>query len=122
MIVRLPLLVICFFFLTGGIAHFVLSDFFIKAMPSYLEYHRELVAISGVFEVVGAIGILIPKVRLISAYGLITLCIAVFPANLNMALHPEQFSSIPAVLLWLRLPLQVLLIWFIVWAIKPKKH
>ena len=76
---RIPLLVIALFFLTGGIAHFVIADFFIKAMPDYLGYHKELVLISGVLEILGAIGILIPQTRLLAGYGLIALIIAVYP-------------------------------------------
>tara|TARA_R110001583_G_scaffold48059_3_gene150397 strand:+ start:298 stop:468 length:171 start_codon:yes stop_codon:yes gene_type:complete len=54
---RIALLVIALFFITGGIAHFVVTDFFIMAMPDYLAYHQELVIVSGVFEILGAIGL-----------------------------------------------------------------
>ena len=74
---RIPLLIIALFFLTGGVAHFVYFDFFILAMPDYLSYHKELVIISGVFEIIGAISILVPKTRCFAAYGLILLVIAV---------------------------------------------
>lgn len=87
-------------------------------MPQYLSHHQELVFISGVFEGLGAVGILIKKTRRLSAYGLIALSIAVFPANINMALHPERFANIPVILLYLRLPMQLFIIWFIGWAIK----
>ncbi len=115
---RIPILVISLFFLTGSIAHFLLTDFFIKIMPDYLSYHWEIVIASGVLELLGAIAILIPKSRLLAGYGLIILCVVVFPANVNMALHPEKFAEIPVVFLYLRLPLQILLIWFIWWAIR----
>jgi len=118
---RIPLLVIAAFFLTGGIAHFIAADFFIKAMPDYLGYHKELVIISGVFEILGAIGILIPKFRLLAGYGLIALMIAVFPANIHMALHPERYSNIPEGLLYIRLPLQFIFIWFVWWAIATER-
>lgn len=118
----IPLLIIALFFLSGGIAHFVLTDFFVMAMPDYLGYHKELVLISGVFELLGAIGILVPKTRFLAGCGLIALIIAVYPANINMALHPEQYSGIPALLLYIRLPLQFLFIWFVWWAITPEKR
>jgi uncharacterized membrane protein len=118
---RIPVLIIAFFFLAGGIGHFVAADFFVAIMPDYLPWHWELVIISGVFELMGAIGILIPRTRLLAAYGLIVLCVAVFPANLNMALHPEKFADIPVLFLYLRLPLQLLLIAFIGWAVKPER-
>ena len=118
---RIAVLIIALFFITGGIAHFVITDFFILAMPAYLNYHRELVLISGVFELLGAIGILLPRTRVLAGYGLIVLCIAVFPANINMAMHPEQFTNIKEIFLYIRLPVQLVFIWFIWWAIKPER-
>lgn len=118
---RLPLIVVALFFMVGGIAHFVVTEKFIAIMPSYLSFHKELVIISGVFELIGAIGILIPRTRLISAYGLIALSVAVFPANINMALNPDQFPDVSKVLLYMRLPFQFLIIGFIWWAIKPER-
>jgi uncharacterized membrane protein len=104
---RIPLLIIALFFLTGGIAHFVYVDFFVLAMPDYLSYHEQLVMSSGIFEILGAIAILIPKTRRFAAYGLILLVIAVYPANINMALHPEKYPDMSALLLYLRLPFTV---------------
>ncbi len=117
----IPLLVIALFFIIGGISHFVIPEFFMSAMPDYLVFHRELVFISGAFEILAAIGILVPQTRLFAGYGLIALMIAVFPANINMALHPEKYKSIPELFLYLRLPLQFLLIGFVWWAIVPER-
>lgn len=103
--------------MTGGIAHFIAADFFIMAMPNYLGYHSELVFISGVFEILGAIGILIPQTRLLAGYGLIALIIAVYPANINMALNPEKYTDISEILLYIRLAVQILFVWFVWWAI-----
>jgi uncharacterized membrane protein len=118
---RIPLLIITLFFLSGGIAHFVFADFFVLSMPDYLSYHKELVIISGVFEILGAIGILLPQTRRFAAYGLILLVIAVYPANINMALYPEQYPDIPTWFLYVRLPFQFLFVWFIWWAIAPER-
>ncbi len=90
-------------------------------MPSYLGYHRELVLISGVFELMGAIGLLIPSTRLIAGYGLMALCVAVFPANINMAMNPELFPTMSETALYLRLPLQPLLILLIWYAIGEER-
>jgi uncharacterized membrane protein len=109
------------FFLVGGLAHFISAEFFVAIVPAYLPFHYELVIISGVFEILGAIGLQIPKTRLFAAYGLIALCVAVFPANLNMALNPDQFSNIPLIALYFRLPFQLLFIWFIWWSVKPER-
>ena len=111
---------IALFFLIGGLAHFVFMDAFISVMPSYLGFHKELVIISGVFEILGSVGLLVARTRRLAGWGLIALAVAVFPANVNMALHPEQFAQVPQTLLWLRLPLQFLFIWFIWWATAPK--
>ena len=116
----ISVLAIALFFFLGGIAHFVFADAYVAVMPSYLGFHRELVIISGVFEILGAIGLLVEQTRRLAGLGLIALAIAVFPANVNMALHPEQFSQISPALLLVRLPLQFLLIWFIWWATAPR--
>jgi len=118
----IPVLLISAFFLIGGVSHFTSTEFFTAIMPDYLSHHWHLVIISGVFEILGAIGLLIAKTRKFAAYGLMALCIAVFPANLNMALNSDQFRSIPVYVLYLRLPLQALLIWFIWWATQAKKR
>lgn len=118
---RIPLLVIALFFMTGGIAHFVVADFFMMMMPDYLSYHKELVIISGVFEILGAIGILVPQTRLLAGYGLIALIVAVYPANINMALHPEKYKDISELFLYIRLPFQFLFIWFVWWAIAQER-
>jgi uncharacterized membrane protein len=118
---RIPLLIIAVFFIAGGIAHFVVTDSYIAAMPDYLGYHKELIIISGVFEILGAIGILVPQTRLLAGYGLIALIIAVYPANINMALHPEKYTDISELFLYIRLPFQFLFMWFVWWAIAPER-
>lgn len=115
------ILVIAAFFFIGGVAHFVFTDVFVRIMPNYLGYQKELVLISGLFELLGAIGILFPSTRLLAGYGLIVLIIAVFPANINMAIHPQDYKSIPELLLWLRLPLQFFFVWFVWQSIKSIK-
>lgn len=115
------ILVIAAFFFIGGVAHFVFTDVFVRIMPKYLGYQKELVLISGLFELLGAIGILFPSTRLLAGYGLIVLIIAVFPANINMAIHPQDYKSIPELLLWLRLPLQFFFVWFVWQSIKSIK-
>lgn len=118
---RIPLLVIALFFISGSIAHFVFVDFFVMAMPDYLSYHKELVIISGIFEFLGGIGILLPQTRILAGYGLIALVVAVYPANINMALHPEKYPDISELFLYIRLPFQFLFVWFIWQAIAPER-
>jgi uncharacterized membrane protein len=103
------------FFIVGGIMHFVLPDAYARVMPAWLGWHAELVAISGVCEIAGGIGVLVPRVRRLAGWGLILLSIAVLPANVQMLLDGLNDGR-PAwqiALLVLRLPLQAGLIWWI---------
>lgn len=80
-------------------------------VPPFLPSHRALVLISGVFEMLGGIGVMLPQTRKAAGWGLIALLVAVFPANVYMAMDTEKFGLIaPAWLLYGRLPLQFLLI------------
>ena len=110
---KLALLGLSAFFVVAGANHFVNPDFYLAIMPPYLPAHLELVYVSGVFEILGGIGFLVPAVRALTGWGLVLLLVAVFPANLHMALHPELFYDLPTFALYLRLPLQVL---FVAWA------
>jgi uncharacterized membrane protein len=96
-------------FIVGGVGHFVATETYMKIMPPYLPYHRPLVLLSGVFEVGLGILLLVPKTSRLAAWGLIALLVAVFPANVFMYQHAEQFH-VPPTLLLIRLPLQALLI------------
>ncbi len=118
---RIPLLIVALFFMCGGLGHFIFVDFFVSAMPGYLPFHKELVYISGIFELLGAVGILVPQTRLFSACGLIALCIAVFPANLNMAINSHLYSDMSPLLIYLRLPMQFVIIGFIWWSVAAER-
>ena len=97
------------FFVAAGAYHFVNPDFYMQIMPPQVPAPRTMVLLSGALEIVGGIGVLIPRVRTAAGWGLISLLVAIFPANIFMALNPERFSGVPVVVLYLRLPLQVLL-------------
>jgi uncharacterized membrane protein len=109
--------VLAVFFIGAGVMHFVRPSFYLGIMPPYLPYHLELVYVSGVFEIVGGLGLLVPRLRRAAGIGLIALLVAVFPANVHMALHDleENGVSYLTVLLWLRLPLQLALIAWAEW-------
>lgn len=101
-------------FTTTGILHFTHEKFFTAIVPKSLPNPKALVQISGVAELAGAVGVLIPSTRRLAGKGLIALLIAVFPANVNMALNPDRFKQFPAWALWARLPLQfaaIALVW-----------
>jgi uncharacterized membrane protein len=102
-------------FIAAGVNHFVDTPFYMSIMPPYLPWHYTLVIVSGVAEIILGIGLLIPKFNRPAAWGIIALLIAVFPANIHMATHPELYPTIPTIALWIRLPLQVLLILWAYW-------
>ncbi len=105
------LLAVCF--ILAGANHFLKPAPYVAMMPAWLSAHAALVAISGVAEILGGIGVLVRTTRAFSAWGLILLLIAVFPANLYVALHGWPGVDIAAWLLWVRLPFQPLLIWWV---------
>jgi uncharacterized membrane protein len=105
-------------FVTTGALHFSATDAFLRVMPPYLPHPRALVLVSGAAEIAGALGVLVPGVvRHLAGWGLILLLVAVFPANVHMALHPDQIAglNVAPLLLWLRLPLQLVLIAWVWW-------
>ena len=111
----LLLLALSLFFINVGVDHFINPDFYLNIMPDYLPFHAEAVYLSGFFEILGGIVVLIPKLRALARWGLISLLIAVFPANIYMAMNPNLFSEFSLELLYFRLPLQFV---FIFWVLK----
>jgi uncharacterized membrane protein len=99
-------------FALAGLYHFVNPALYVRMMPPYLPWHLFLVYLSGFFETALGLLLFVPKYTRLAAWGLIALLVAVFPANVQMAINPQQFPEIPPVVLWLRLPLQgVLIAW-----------
>ena len=100
-----------------GITHFTAPDGFVKIVPAFLPAPLLLVYTSGFFEIAGGVGLLVARVHRLAAYGLIALYVAVFPANINMAVHDIQpaASHIPEAALWLRLPFQLVFIGLAWW-------
>jgi uncharacterized membrane protein len=100
-----------------GITHFIRPEQYARIVPPQLPYPVELVYISGFFEILGGIGLMIPFVSVAAAWGLIALFIAVFPANINMAVNNIPIEGIPhnQILYWVRLPFQAVLIAWAYW-------
>jgi len=111
----LGLAVVFLWFMVGGITHFTNPAFFVAIMPPYIGYHLEIVYISGVLEILGAIGILIPALRQWAGSGLLLLTVCVTPANIHMWLNRELFPDVSPVFLSVRLLVQVLLLLLIWW-------
>lgn len=105
-------------FMVGiGITHFTSTDDFVSIVPAFLPAPRLLVYISGVAEICGGLGLLWSRTRKAAAWGLILLYIAVFPANINMAVNhlPLAGKEVSATFLWLRLPFQLVFIALAAW-------
>lgn len=102
------------FFIAAGIMHFVVPAYYQAIVPFYLPAPAALVVVSGVAEIAGGIGLLIPSLRPAAGIGLIALLVAVFPANLEMLrlFRGRGVGGWTEAVLWLRLPLQVLLVWW----------
>ena len=118
---RIGLISAAILYVVAGTLHFIKTDVYLQIMPPYIPWHLALVRISGVCEILGGLGLLIPQTRRVAAWGLIALLIAVFPANVYMATNPVHAgaASIAPVLRWGRLPLQLLLGWWLLWCTKP---
>ncbi len=102
-------------FVVAGVNHFVNTSFYVGIMPPYLPLHLELVYVSGVSEVALGVLLLIPRWVAWAGWGIISLLLAVFPANVHMAMHPNLYPSLSSLGLWVRLPVQVLLIAWAYW-------
>lgn len=107
-------------FILAGANHFINPDFYVRMMPPILPAHLFLIYLSGFFEIALGILLLIPKFTRLAAYGLIALLIAVFPANIYMAMNPPLFPEFSPTALYVRLPLQFLLIAWAYWFTRDK--
>src|SRR5262249_39990517 len=101
------------FYIVAGVNHFRVPAFYLAIMPPYLPWHLELVLLSGIAEIVCGVGLLIPRTRVWAAWATIALLLAVYPANIHVALHnvPRAGRSEGlGIWNWVRLPLQFVLI------------
>ncbi|HEY0748300.1 MAG TPA: hypothetical protein VGD63_16475 [Steroidobacteraceae bacterium] len=119
---RVALVLVFLWFTIGGVAHFALTEAEMRIVPPSIPWPRAAVLVSGVFELLGAVGVLIPVTRRAAGVGLFLLTIAVTPANVYMLQHAEAFS-VPRWALILRLPFQIALLAMILWSTwKSKAH
>ncbi|MFN8278485.1 MAG: DoxX family membrane protein [Chitinophagales bacterium] len=105
-------------YIAAGLNHFWHSEFYSAMMPPYIPYHDLAVTVSGIAEVVLGLGVIWTVTRRYAAAGIILLLLAVFPANIHMAIHHEQYG-LPLWGLLLRLPMQFLLMY---WAYTIEKE
>jgi uncharacterized membrane protein len=107
------------FFAAAGALHFLRPRMYEGIVPDYLPAHQELVLASGAAEIAGAVMVVFPRTRRIAGIWLAATLVAVFPANVDMALHPDRYPALAPALLWARLPLQPLMIWWALRATRP---
>jgi uncharacterized membrane protein len=112
---RVALVLVFLWFTIGGVAHFVLTEAEMRIVPLFIPWPRAAVLVSGAFELLGAVGILIPVTRRAAGVGLFLLTIAVTPANIYMLQHAEAFGVARWALI-VRLPFQVALLAMILWS------
>lgn len=103
------------FFVLAGFNHFINTAFYTNIMPPYFPWHLPFVFLSGFLEICLGLLLLIPKFARIAGWGLIALLIAIFPANVHMAINHQLYPEYSSTLLWLRLPLQLVLVAWAYW-------
>ena len=101
------------FFIFAGVNHFRDPEFYLRIMPPYLPWPSALHLIAGAFEVLLGVALLIPRFQRLAAWGLIALLLAIYPANIHMAVNNHLYPELPMTFHWIRLPLQFV---FIAWA------
>ena len=108
---------------TMGVLHFARADAFVQIMPPMFPAPLLLVWISGVAEIAGGLGVLVPRTRALAGWGLVLLYVAVFPANVYMALEPIAVNgAVPERwIVWARLPLQPVFMWIAWWCTRPPR-
>jgi uncharacterized membrane protein len=110
------------FMVASGLNHFRSPSVYTAMMPQGLPWHLALVYISGIAEIAGGLGLILPVTRRLAAWGLVVLLVAIFPANLNMAINhlPLGDRVVSPWALWLRLPMQLPLIAWAYWYTRPE--
>ena len=111
----ITILIMAYFYISVGIKHFTEPEWFLQIYPPFLPFGLAAVYVSGFFEVLFGIMLLIPKTRYYAGWGLIGLLIAVFPANIYLAYTNGAAMDISATVAWGRLPFQALFIGLAYW-------
>ena len=106
-------------FTAAGVLHFLRPGMYEQIVPEYLPAHHEIVLASGAAEVAGGLGVIPERTRRLAGLWLAATLVAVFPANVHMALHPERYPGVSPALLWGRLTLQPLAIWWALATTRP---
>jgi uncharacterized membrane protein len=110
------------FFVLAGLNHFLRTEFYLHIMPPYLPWPRMLVYLSGALEVLLGVMVMIPRWSSVAGWGLVLLLIAVIPANIHMAVNSYLYPEYSRTLLLLRLPVQLILIFWAYWSTRREQR
>ena len=116
---KVALYAFCIFFAGAGVGHFLMDSFFIQMIPEWVPFRPAVVYLSGIMEFLLAVGLFVKSTRERAGVLIALYLVLVFPVNIYMAFVPEKFDLSP-VALWIRLPLQIVLIWW-VWKVRKVK-
>jgi uncharacterized membrane protein len=119
------LLAVVIMFLFTGATHFTpMKHDYAAMLPGFVPMKVSIIHLTGALQILGAVGLLVPRTRRLAGIGLILLLIAMFPANVNAALNDIPFGGGPPTPLWLRTPMQILFIGMVGWtavSARPQK-
>lgn len=108
----ISLIVMAVLYILAGVNHFIMPKFYMRIMPWHIPFHRFMVLASGLIEIGLGVLLLVPAYKTLAAWGIIALLVAIFPANIHHLTSRKPGEGPPAWVLWLRLPIQGLLIWW----------
>jgi uncharacterized membrane protein len=108
------------FYVWAGVNHFVRPEFYLNLMPPYIPLHTELVYLSGIIEIALGVLVAIPRTAAMAAWGIILMLIAFLPVHVHMLVNNHLYPEAPTSVLWLRFPIQALLILWAYWYTKPR--
>jgi uncharacterized membrane protein len=109
-------------FILAGVNHFRVPEIYLGIMPPWLPWPSALHLIAGVFEFVFGVMLLIPRYQKWAAWGLIAVLLAVYPANIHMAVNHHLYPQLSMIYHWIRLPLQFVLIAWAWWFTRPDEE
>ena len=114
------LYIMAFGYILAGVLHFTNPGFYLNIMPPYLPWHLKLVYLSGICEMIAGVLLLLSKTRRFGAWLLIALLIAIYPANIQMAIDYGHTANPDLWIALVRLPIQFILIW-LAWIYTKRK-
>ena len=114
-IITISIIIMSLFYIMAGTNHFINPDWYVRIVPPIFPFKTAIVYISGILEIILGSLLIFPKTRFIAGWGLIILLVAVYPANIYVALTNGEAMDITPLIAWGRLPFQFVLIGLAYW-------